>query len=45
MKQKKNLLREYRNIITQYNLDNRINIYSDYYAMLSEQEKAIKLTK
>lgn len=43
--QKKNLLREYRNIITQYNIDNRINIYSDYYAMLSEQEKAIKLTK
>lgn len=43
--QKKNLLREYRNIITQYNIDNRINIYSDYYAMLSEQEKAIKLIK
>lgn len=44
--QKKNLLKEYKNIITQYGLDNRINIYNDYYSMLStEEEKAIKLVK
>ena len=43
---KKDLLKEYRNIITEYNLDNRINIYSDYFAMLSkEEEKKLSLTK
>lgn len=41
--QKKDLLKEYRNIITQFGLDNRINIYSDYYAMLSNEEKQLKL--
>ena len=42
--QKKDLLKEYRNIITQYNIDNRINIYSDYFSILSEQEKVLSKT-
>lgn len=44
--QKKALLKEYRSIITEYELNNRINIYSDYLSMLSqEEEKEKKLTK
>ena len=43
--QKKDLLKEYRTIITQYNLDNRINIYNDYFSMLSEEEKKLSLEK
>lgn len=43
--QKKALLKEYRSIITEYDLNNRINIYSDYLSMLSlEEEKIKKLT-
>lgn len=37
--QKKALLKEYRSIITEYELNNRINIYSDYLSMLSQEEK------
>jgi len=43
--QKKVLLKEYRSIITEYGLNNRINIYSDYLSMLSEQEQIKKLKK
>jgi len=41
--QKKKVLKEYDNIIQQYNLKNNMNIYADYIASLSEEEK--KLTK
>ena len=43
--QKKALLKEYHSIITEYGINNRINIYSDYLSMLSEQEQAKKLIK
>lgn len=44
--QKKALLKEYHSIITEYGLNNRINIYSDYLSMLSlEEDKVKKLTK
>lgn len=41
--QKKALLKEYRSIISTYGLDNRINIYSDYLSMLSQEEKKSKI--
>lgn len=43
--QKKTLLKEYRSIITEYNLNNRINIYSDYLSMLSQEEQKVKKIK
>jgi len=43
--QKKALLKEYHSIITEYGINNRINIYSDYLSMLSEQEQVKKLIK
>lgn len=43
--QKKALLKEYRSIITEYGINNRINIYSDYLSMLSEEEQQKKLLK
>jgi len=43
--QKKALLKEYRSIITEYGINNRINIYSDYLSMLSEEEQVKKLTR
>lgn len=43
--QKKTLLKEYRAIITTYNISNRINIYSDYLAMISQEEEKIKKLK
>lgn len=43
--QKKALLKEYHSIITEYGLNNRINIYSDYLSMLSQEEKTKKLKK
>lgn len=43
--QKKALLKEYHSIITEYGINNRINIYSDYLSMLSEQEQVKKLKK
>ena len=43
--QKKALLKEYRSIITNYGLENRINIYSDYLSMLSNEEEKIKKLK
>lgn len=42
---KKKLLGEYENIIRMYGLNNKINIYADYLAMLSEAEKSKKLEK
>lgn len=43
--QKKALLKEYRSIITTYNIANRINIYSDYLSMLSAEEEKSKKRK
>ena len=43
--QKKALLKEYRSIITENGLNNRINIYSDYLSMLSQEEQDKKLIK
>lgn len=43
--QKKALLKEYHSIITEYGINNRINIYSDYLSMLSEEEQQKKLIK
>lgn len=43
--QKKALLKEYRSIISTYNITNRINIYSDYLSLLSQEEKKIKTIK
>lgn len=40
--QKMKLLKEYRSIITTYELSNRINIYSDYLSLLSQEESKIK---
>ena len=43
--QKKALLKEYHSIITEYGINNRINIYSDYLSMLSQEENEKKLIK
>lgn len=44
--QKIQLLKEYENIIRMYDIQNKINIYSDYIATLTqEEEKAKKLEK
>jgi len=40
--QKKALLKEYRSIITTYDIANRINIYADYLSLLSQEESKIK---
>jgi len=33
------LLKEYQNIVNQYNIPNMINIYGDYYSMLMAQKE------
>ncbi len=40
------LLREYQNIVNEYNIKNRLNIYGDYYSMLmSSKDEKLSLKK
>lgn len=40
--QKKQLLKEYENLIREYKIKNNINIYADYISTLSQEEKELK---